>query len=60
MRPDSRLAPRSFSYELQRRLGKATVQNPFHESVEVIADLTGVAVSEQQPGGDPTRCRPGF
>jgi hypothetical protein len=41
------LPARSFSYELQRRLVKATVQNPFHESVEAIADLTGVAVFER-------------
>jgi len=31
------LPARSFSYELQRRLVKAAVQNPFHESVEAIA-----------------------
>ncbi|EQD69661.1 hypothetical protein B1A_06774, partial [mine drainage metagenome] len=36
-----------FSYELQRRLIRAAVQNPFHESVEAIADLTGVAVSKR-------------
>jgi hypothetical protein len=41
------LPARSFSYELQRRLIKAAVQNPFHESVETIADLTGVAVSKR-------------
>lgn len=41
------LPARSFSYELQRRLIKAAVQNPFHESVEAIADLTGVAVSKR-------------
>ena len=38
---------RSFSYELQRRLVKAAVQNPFHESVETIANLTGVSVSKR-------------
>ncbi|MGC9293546.1 MAG: hypothetical protein ACP5EP_12655 [Acidobacteriaceae bacterium] len=41
------LPARSFSYELQRRLVKAALQNPFHESVETIADLTGVAVSKR-------------
>ena len=34
------LPARSFSYELQRRLVKAAVQNPFLESVQTIADLT--------------------
>ena len=38
---------RSFSYELQRRLVKAAVQNPFLESVQTIAELTGVAVSKR-------------
>src|SRR6266571_4281019 len=41
------LPARSFSYELQRRLVKAAVQNPFHESVEAIADLTGVSVPKR-------------
>jgi hypothetical protein len=41
------LPARSFSYELKRRLVKATVQNPFHESVEAVADLTGVAVPKR-------------
>lgn len=41
------LPARSFSYELQRRLVKAAVQNPFHESVETIADLTGVSVPKR-------------
>ena len=41
------LPARSFSYELQRRLVKAAVQNPFQESVGGIADLTGVAVSKR-------------
>jgi hypothetical protein len=41
------LPARSFSYELQRRLVKVAVQNPFHESVETIADLTGVSVSKR-------------
>ena len=38
------LPARSFSYELQRRLVKAAVQNPFLESVQTIAELTGVSV----------------
>jgi len=41
------LPGRSFSYELQRRLVKAAVQNPFHESVEAVADLTGVSVPKR-------------
>jgi hypothetical protein len=41
------LPSRSFSYELQRRLVKAAVQNPFLESVQTIAELTGVAVSKR-------------
>jgi len=41
------LPARSFSYELQRRLVKAAVQNPFHESVEAVADLTGVSVPKR-------------
>lgn len=41
------LPARSFSYELQRRLVKAAVQNPFLESVHNIAELTGVAVSKR-------------
>ena len=41
------LPARSFSYELQRRLVKAAVQNPFLESVQTIADLTGVSVSQR-------------
>jgi hypothetical protein len=40
------LPARSFSYELQRRLVKAAVQNPFLDSVQTIADLTGVSVSK--------------
>jgi hypothetical protein len=40
------LPARSFSYELQRRLVKAAVQNPFLESVQTIAELTGVSVSK--------------
>lgn len=36
-----------FSYELQRRLVKAAVQNPFLESVQTIAELTGVSVSKR-------------
>ena len=41
------LPARSFSYELQRRLVKAAAQNPFLESVETIAELTGVSVSKR-------------
>ena len=41
------LPARSFSYELQRRLVKAAVQNPFLESVQTIAELTGVGVSKR-------------
>lgn len=41
------LPGRSFSYELQRRLIKAAVQNPFLASVETIAELTGVSVSKR-------------
>jgi hypothetical protein len=39
------LPARSFSRELQRRLAKAA--EPFHESVETLADLTGVPVSQR-------------
>ena len=45
------LPARSFSYELQRRLVKAAVQNPFHESVGAIADLTGVSVPKRSLEG---------
>ena len=38
------LPARSFSYELQRRLVKAAVQNPFLESAQTIAELTGVSI----------------
>ncbi len=41
------LPARSFSYELQRRLVKAAVQNPFQESVPSIAELLGVSVSKR-------------
>jgi hypothetical protein len=41
------LPARSFSYELQRRLVKAAVQNPFWESVQAIAESTGVSVSKR-------------
>ncbi len=41
------LPARSFSYELQRRLVKAAVQNPFLESVHNIAELTGVSISKR-------------
>jgi hypothetical protein len=38
---------RSFSYELQRRLVKAAVLNPFQESVTTIAEFTGVTVPKR-------------
>jgi hypothetical protein len=41
------LPARCFSYELQRRLVKTAVQNPFHESVEAVAELTGVSVPKR-------------
>ena len=41
------LPARSFSHELQRRLVKAAAQNPFLESVQTIAELTGVSVSKR-------------
>ena len=41
------LPARCYSYELQRRLVKAAVQNPFLDSVQTIADLTGVSVSKR-------------
>ena len=41
------LPARSFSYQLPRRLVKAAVQNPFHEAVEALAELTGVSVSKR-------------
>ncbi|RPJ37273.1 MAG: ISKra4 family transposase [Planctomycetaceae bacterium] len=41
------LPARSFSYELQRRLVKAAVLNPFQESVNTIAELTGVMVPKR-------------
>jgi hypothetical protein len=41
------LPARSFSYELQRRLVKAAMQNPFLESVQTMAELTGVSVSKR-------------
>ena len=41
------LPTRSFSYELQRRLVKAAVLNPFQESVTTIAELTGVTVPKR-------------
>jgi len=45
--PALALPARSFSYELQRRLVKAAVLNPFQESVTTIAELTGVAVPKR-------------
>lgn len=41
------LPARSFSYELQRQLVKAAVQNPFQESIQSIAELLGVSVSKR-------------
>ena len=41
------LPARSFSYGLQRRLVKAAVQNPFLESVQTLAELTGVSVAKR-------------
>lgn len=41
------LPARSFSYELQRRLVKAAVLNPFQEAVAAIAELTGVSVPKR-------------
>jgi hypothetical protein len=41
------LPARSFSYELQRRLVRAAVLNPFQESVNTLADLTGVTVPKR-------------
>jgi len=41
------LPSRSFSYELQRRLVKAAVQNPFLDSVQTIGEWTGVSVSKR-------------
>src|ERR1700719_439115 len=41
------LPPHSFSYELPRRLVRAAVQNPFLDSVQTIADLSGVSVSKR-------------
>jgi len=41
------LPARSFSYELQRRLIKAAVQGPFQESIDAIAEITGVSVAKR-------------
>jgi len=41
------LPARSFSYELQKRLVKAAVQGPFQESIDGIAQITGVAVPKR-------------
>ena len=41
------LPARVFSYELQRRLVQAAVQGPFQESLDGIADLTGLSVSKR-------------
>jgi hypothetical protein len=39
------LPKRSFSYEFQRRLCKASVQGPFHEAQERMDELTGLRIS---------------
>ena len=54
------LPARSFSYELQRRLVKAAVQNPFLESVQTIAELTGVSVSPNAAWKRSCRMQPGI
>ena len=41
------LPARVFSYELQRRLVQAAVQGTFQESIDGIADLTGLSVSKR-------------
>ena len=41
------LPARVFSYELQRRLVQAAVQGPFQESLNGIADLSGLSVSKR-------------
>jgi hypothetical protein len=41
------LPGRVFSYELQRRLIQAAVQGTFQESIDAIADLTGLSVSKR-------------
>jgi len=41
------LPARLFSYELQRRLVKAAVQGPFQESVDGLAEVTGVCVPKR-------------
>jgi hypothetical protein len=41
------LPARVFSYELQRRLVLAAVQGTFQESIDGIADLTGLSVSKR-------------
>jgi len=41
------LPARSFSYPLQKRLIKAAVQGPFQESIDAIAEITGVLVPKR-------------
>lgn len=41
------LPARSFSYEVQRQLARAAVCGPFDEAVQVVAELTGVAVPKR-------------
>jgi hypothetical protein len=36
------------------------VQGPFLDSVQTIADLTGVSVSQRSPGADPAGCGTGL
>src|SRR5215472_17234577 len=54
------LPARSFSYELQRRLVQAAVQNPFLESVQTIAELTGVFPSPNAAWKRSCRMQPGI
>lgn len=41
------LPDRSFSYELQRRLAKASIQGPFDEAVERIKDDRGITIPKR-------------
>ena|SRR5579864_969687 len=51
------LPARSFSYELQRRLVKAALQNPFLESVQTLAEFTAGSVSKRSLPGAPLALR---
>lgn len=42
-----RLPARSYSYEVQRRLVKKSIQGPFAEAVEAIYEMTGVKVPQR-------------